>query len=318
MMSTDMGMMKIKSGTRRGIRKLYQFRYIYLMLIPGFVATAIFSYTPLHGLWMAFSHFKLGRPILSAPFAGLEYFKEFISDSADLLYLLRNTLGMNIISLVVCLLGALILSILLNDTKITWIKKVVQTVSFFPFFISWVIVYNVFNVFLAVESGVINMTLKDLGILKEGINFLAEPNLAWGLIVSTNLWKSLGYNSVIFLAAIAGIETEWYEAAEIDGADRLQKIAYITLPSLLPTLQVLLILNVGWIFTSNFDQYYLFTNGMNRPMMEVFDMYIYRFGLKLLNFSYATAVGISQSIAGLFMLFGVNTLSKRLNGKGIL
>jgi putative aldouronate transport system permease protein len=138
------------------------------------------------------------------------------------------------------------------------------------------------------------------------------------LVRLTNLWKSIGYNSVIFLASISGIDQELYEAAQIDGADRLQRIRYITLPSLMSTAQVLLILNVGWIFSSNFDQYYLFTNALNRPMMEVFDMYIYRFGIKQLDYSYATAVGVFQSVAGVAVILTVNAASKRLTGRGIL
>jgi putative aldouronate transport system permease protein len=303
------------SSTRVRFRR---YRIAYLMLLPGFIVTGIFSYAPLYGLWMAFSSYQLGKPILSAPWVGFRYFREVILDSLDMLSLLRNTIAMNFLSLIAVLGGALLLAIMLNEVRVRWFKRIVQTASFFPFFISWVIVYNIFNVFLAVESGVLNVALRNIGILKQGINFLAEARYAWGLIVATNLWKSLGYNSVIFLAAISGIEQDMYEAAEIDGADRLQRIWHITLPGLMPTLQVLLILNVGWLFSSNFDQYYLFTNGLNRPMMEVFDMYIYRFGLKLLKFSYATTVGIVKSVAGVVTLTVVNMISKRTTGKGIL
>jgi putative aldouronate transport system permease protein len=290
---------------------------MYLMLFLGFAVIGIFSYAPMYGLYMAFTNHKLGRPILSGKFVGLNNFKEFIMDSPDMVNLLRNTLGMNVLSLIVSLSGAMLLAILLNETRSMWFKKIVQTASFFPFFISWVIVYNICNVFLTVETGVLNTTLKDLGIIKEGINFMASPQYSWTLIVLVNLWKSLGYNSVLFLAAISGIEMELYQAANIDGADRLQKIWYITLPSLLPTLQVLLILNVGWIFSSNFGQFYLFTNTMNKPTMEVFDIYIYNYGIKQLNYSYATAVGIAKSLAGVVMLVLVNWTSKKINGKGV-
>jgi putative aldouronate transport system permease protein len=291
---------------------------MYLMLLPGFCLTALFAYAPLYGLYMAFSNYQLGKPILSAAFVGMDNFVEFVGDSLDVLHLLRNTLGMNLISLFVCLFGSLVFAVMLNEVKKTWFKKTVQIASFFPFFISWVIVYNIFNMFLSVENGVLNVTLVDLGITGEGINFLGDPKYSWGLIVATNLWKSIGYNSVIFLASISGIDQELYEAAQIDGADRLQRIRYITLPSLMSTAQVLLILNVGWIFSSNFDQYYLFTNALNRPMMEVFDMYIYRFGIKQLDYSYATAVGVFQSVAGVAVILTVNAASKRLTGRGIL
>jgi putative aldouronate transport system permease protein len=288
------------------------------MLVPGLFATGLFSYGPLYGLWMAFSDYQLGKPILAAPFAGLKYFREFLLDSLDLLYLLRNTLCMNLLSLAAVLIGALLLAIMLNEVRHRWYKRVVQTASFFPFFISWVITCNICNVFLAAETGLINVMLKNIGIVKNGINFLAEPRFAWSLIVGSNMWKSVGYNSVIFLAAISGIEQDQYEAARIDGADRIQCIYHITFPSLLTTFQVLVILNVGWIFSSNFDQYYLFTNGLNLPRMEVFDLYIYRFGLKLLKFSYATTVGIAKALAGIVMIVLVNIVSKKTTGKGIL
>jgi putative aldouronate transport system permease protein len=302
---------------RRKIDKFSRYKYVYFMLIPGLLVTAVFHYIPLYGLYMAFSQYKLGKPILGAKFIGLKNFKEFIVDSVDIIYLLRNTLCMNIFSIMACLLGAMSFAIVINEIRWVKVKKIVQTASFFPFFLSWVIVYNIFSIFLSVESGVINVVLKDIGLIKEGMNFLGDPKYSWLLIVSTNLWKTLGYNSVLFLAAIVGIEVELFEAANIDGADKLQKIWHITIPALLPTLQVLLILNVGWIFTSNFDQYYLFTNALNRPTMEVFDMYIYRFGLKQLNYSYATAVGMAQSVAGVGLMFVINWASKKISGKGV-
>ena len=287
------------------------------MLLPGFLLTGILCYGPMGGLYMAFSDYKIGKPLYSSVFTGFKYFGQVISDSTDILYLLRNTVSMNILSLVVNLVVALFFAIMLNEVASSKIKRTIQTVSFMPFFLSWVIVYNILQVFLQGETGLVNIFLKETGLIKEGIGFLSSPKYSWGLVVFSNLWKSLGYNAVIFLASIAGIDTELYDAAFIDGADRLQRIQYVTLPLLLPTLEILLIMNVGWVFTSNFDQFYLFTNSMNRPTMEVFDMFIYRFGLKQLNFSYATAVGILKSMAGVIMLVFVNGISRRLDGSSI-
>jgi putative aldouronate transport system permease protein len=186
-----------------------------------------------------------------------------------------------------------------------------------PFLLSWVVVYGILQAFLQGGTGLVNVALIQMGFIDEGIGFLSDPRYSWGLVVFSNLWKILGYNAVIFLSAIAGIDTQLYEASYIDGADRLHRIRHITLPLLMPTLQILLILNVGWIFASNFDQYYLFTNSMNRPTMEVFDMYIFRFGLRQLDFSYATAVGILRSLAGFIMMIIVNEVSKRLKGSSV-
>lgn len=299
------------------INRIKRNRIIYLMLLPGIILTAIFSYTPLFGWWMAFTEYKIGEPIFQAEFIGLENFKEFFGDMAEAWGLLKNTLAMNLLTLAIGMVAAMAFAILINEVTNKKIKKIIQTTSFFPFFISWVIVYNIFNTFLASESGLLNVLFKNLGWIEEGINVLGEPRYSWGLIVASNIWKTLGYNSVLFLSAITGIDSDLYCAAQVDGADRIQKIMYITIPSLLPTLQVLLILNVGWIFGSNFDQFYLFTNTMNKEKMMVFDMYIYNMGMKNLRYSYATAVGIVKSVASIFTIVVVNGVSKKLTKTGL-
>lgn len=293
-------------------------KIIYLMLLPGFILTAIFSYTPLAGWWMAFTDYKIGKPIFGAEFVGLEHFKEFFGDLSEAFGLLKNTLAMNLLTLFIGMFAAMAFAILINEVAHKKVKKIIQTTSFFPFFISWVIVYNIFNTFFASESGLINVFLKDIGLISEGINVLGDPKYSWGLIVASNIWKTLGYNSVLFLSAITGIDGELYNAAEVDGADRIQKIMYITIPALLPTLQVLLILNVGWIFSSNFDQFYLFTNTMNKENMMVFDMYIYNMGMKNLRYSYATAVGIVKSVVSIVTLLFVNWFSKKTTKQGLI
>jgi putative aldouronate transport system permease protein len=287
------------------------------MLLPGLILTGVLNYVPMAGLYMAFSNYRLGHPLFSAEFAGLRHVEQVLRDSADILNILRNTLVMNIMSLLVGLLVALLFAILLNEVTISKIKRTIQTVSFIPFLLSWVIVYSIMQVFLQGGSGLVNIALINMGLIDEGLGFLSDPDFSWGLVVFSNLWKILGYNAVIFLASIAGIDTGLYEAATIDGADRLHRIRHITLPLLMPTLQVLLILNVGWVFASNFDQFYLFTNAMNRPTMEVFDMYIFRFGLRQLDFSYATAVGILRALAGFILLVSVNAVSRKIGGSSV-
>ena len=298
-------------------KNLSRWWIVYLMLIPGFLLTGLLNYGPMVGLYMAFSDYRLGRPIFSAEFVGLQFFREVLRDSTEIGTILRNTLGMNIISLVVGMVVAMMFAIMLNEVANTKIKKTIQTVSFIPFFVSWVIVYNLLQAFFQGETGLIPSLMRSLGFEPGGMGVLVDPRWSWTLVVLSNLWKTLGYNAVIFLASITSIDTGMYEAATIDGADRLQRIRYITLPQLLPTLQILLILNVGWIFTSNFDQFFLFTNSLNRPTMEVFDMYIFRFGLRQLDYSYATAVGILRSLAGFIVLILVNGISKKFDGGSV-
>ena len=266
---------------------------------------------------MAFSNYRLGFPIWSAEFVGLRHIRMVIRDSMEVRTVLRNTIAMNVGSLLVGMPSAMFFAIALNEMRVKWIKKGVQTISFMPFLLSWVVAYNILHALLATEEGVINMALRNWGFVDRGIPFLSDPRFSWRLIIFSNLWRFMGYNAVLFLSAISGIDQELYEAAQIDGATRLQRAWHITLPYLLPTLEILLILNVGWILNSAFDQFYMFTNVMNRPTMEVFDMYIFRFGIRMLNYSYATAVGIMRSTVGLTLLVLVNLISRKLNRSSI-
>jgi putative aldouronate transport system permease protein len=298
--------------------KIYRHRYLYLMVSPALLLVLFFSYFPLAGWVIAFKNYQIGLSIWTAEWIGLEQFKSFLLQSSDYAYLITNTLVMNISSIVVNLVTAVIFAILINELKNKRFAKLVQTISFFPFFISWVIVYSIMSALFGASTGAINHTLIGLGWIDEGLNILGDPKYAWGLIICMQLWKYLGYNGVIFIAAIASISTEQYEAADIDGASRFQKIIYITIPSLMPTFVVLLIMNSGWILNSNFDLFYLFTNPTNWSKMEVLDMYIFKYGLQLTNYPYATAVGIIKSIVSIIILLMVNFTARRVTGRGIL
>lgn len=304
---------------RRQFRIMFKDQYqLYLMLVPAVILAVIFYYVPLSGWLMAFKDYQLGQSIFAAKWTGLQQFKLFFTGANDAWYTVRNTLVINLMSLFIGLLAACVFAILLNEVRLKHFKKVVQTCSFFPYFVSWVIVYMIFNSFFAVKSGIVNQTMVNLGLWSTGKNFLGDPNYAWGMILGVNIWKTLGYNSVIFLAALAGIDETQYEAAEIDGASRMQRILHITVPELMPTMVVLLIMNSGWIFGSNLEEFYLFCNSTNYRMMEPIDLYIYDYGLKYLNFSYATAVGIVKTIASIIMFLIVNTVAKKINGTSIV
>ncbi len=291
---------------------------LYVLLGPGLILTAIFSYAPLAGWYMAFSNYKLGGSMFAGEWTGLRQFRNFFSGSMDAMYTVRNTLVINLMNLFISLLAAMVFTLLLNEVRSKRVKKVVQTTTFFPYFVSWVITYMIFSTFLASKSGLVNQMIVSLGLRKKGINFLGDPDYSWGTILLVNIWKGLGYDSVIFLAALAGIPTEQYEAADIDGASRLQKMIYITVPGLTTTLVVLLIMNSGWILSSNFEQFYLFTNSTNWETMEVLDVYIYNYGLKKLNFPYATAVGMIKTFASIIIFSIVNFTAKRLNGRSLM
>ena len=303
---------------KRDLRvRIYNKRYLYFMMLPALLLTIIFGYIPLSGWIMAFKNYRLGFPLSEVPWVGLRFFKTFFLATGDFMYLLRNTLVMNVSSLFLTLFSAVCFAILLKEITSTRFKKFVQTVTFFPFFISWVIIYAIAKALLAQTSGGINEMLVFFGFVEKGVNFLGSSDYSWPLMILMNLWKGIGFNAVIFIAAIAAINEELYEAAEIDGAGRFRKIYSITLPHLMSTLVVLLIMNAGWILQSDLGKYFLFTNSTNWETMEVLDMYVYKFGLRQLQISYATAVGIIKSIVSVGLVFFVNYLSRKLSGRSV-
>lgn len=289
-----------------------------LMVLPALIFVAVFSYSPLTGWGMAFFRYRPGRGIFEGDFLGLEMFQDFFYDMSGSWYVLKNTLGINLFVIIINISLAILVSILINEMRMKRMKKVVQTVTFFPYFISWVITYTVFQMFFSTSNGMVNQILEFFGVIDKGIDFLGDPDWAWFIMIVASAWKSTGYNSVIFLSSISSIDAELYEAAQIDGASRLRRIWSITLPHLLPTLSVLLIMNAGWILNSNFEQFFLFSNMSNQTGMEVFDTYIYRYGMGMLNFSYATAVGMMKSVASIALLIFANSFSKAVSKRGIM
>ncbi len=304
------------SARRRTARRAWRQWQLYLMLLPAAAAVFIFTFVPLFGWVMAFTDYKIGFDMFSAPWAGLKYFKEFFTDISGAAPVIRNTVVMNTSSLVLGLAAAMAFAIFLKEIRWRPLQRLFQSASFFPYFMSWVILYAVLYALVSNE-GALNGALMSAGIIDKPLNILGNPDTSWGLIIGVNVWATLGYDSVIFIAAIAGIPDEQYEAARIDGASRWQEIRHITIPNLVPTLMVLLIMSSGSIFNSYLDQFFVFTNTLNIPTMEVFDYYIYRFGLKLGSYSYATAVGIVKTLISFLMLMVVNWLSKKTTERAL-
>lgn len=300
----------------RRLRKAWQQKQLYLMLLPAAAAILLFTFVPLFGWVMAFTDYKAGVGMFEAPWVGLQYFQEFFADTAGAGQVLRNTLVMNVSSLVLGLVCAMTFAIFLREIRWNSVQRTIQSASFFPYFMSWVILYAVLYALVSNE-GALNGFLMDLGVIEKPLNLLGNPDASWGLIIGVNLWATIGYDSVIFIAAIAGIPQEQYEAARIDGANRRQEILHITVPSLMPTLVILLIMNSGNIFNSYLDQFFVFTNTLNMSTMQVFDYYIYNFGLKMGNYSYATAVGIVKTLVSFALLIAVNYTSKKLTDRSL-
>ena len=298
--------------------KLNRQKWLLLMLLPAFLCIIFFNYFPLSGWYIAFSEYKLGGSIFGGEFVGFKYFLKIIQESSDLGYLIRNTLVMNGVSIFLNIFSALVLAILLKEIRWNRGSKLIQTVTFFPYFVSWVISYAIVWSLLAVNSGAINQVLKNNGVIQKGLNVLGDPKYSWTLVILLNLWKNIGYNTIIFLSSIAGIPTEQYEAAALDGANRFQKVRYITLPNLLPTAAVLLIMNAGWVLNSSLEMMFIYNNATNWSRMETLDMYIYKFGLSMLDFPYATAMTIIKTIVSILLLLFVNWITKRLTKTGVI
>jgi putative aldouronate transport system permease protein len=306
-----------RAGAPQTLARLVRQRYLFAMLLPGIALIMLFSYVPLNGWIMAFTRYRPGFPIWSGEWVGLKQFGFFFVGGRNAFTVVKNTLVLNLSSML-CAIGAgLLLAILINEVSNRFYKRLVQTVSFFPFFVSATVTYLIFWITFSSSSGVLNNFLVRSGILSKGINLLGEEKLSVLLICMVNTWKNGGYFSVLFLAAISNIDHEQYESADIDGAGRVAKAFYITLPGIVPTVVVLIIINIGWIFSSNFEMFYLFTNPTNLRTMEVIDIYLYRYGLQKFDFSYATAVGIIRTGVSILLVFLTDALSRKIRNVGL-
>ncbi len=290
--------------------RVKQQKMLIFMTIPFLVHVIIFRYVPIWGWLMAFQNYWPGKSILQQTWVGLENFRLLFNDPV-FYQVLRNTLAMSIIKLVLGTVSSIILALMLNEVRIMWFKKSVQTISYLPHFISWVVAANLVRDALSTDGGIINEVLMRLGIIKQPIMFLGIPALFWWIIGVSHVWKEVGWGAIIYLAAIAAIDPTLYESAMIDGAGRLKQMWYITLPSIRPTISVLLIMNLGWVLSAGFEQQYLLQNGRVIDYARVFTIYELDYGIKIMRYSFATAVGIFRSVVSLILVFSANQLAKR-------
>lgn len=296
-------------------RRLWDQRYLLILLLPALVWVILICYAPMTGLYMAFINYTpkgngYFADLLQAEFVGLEWFKYFFS--TDFLKIMRNTLATSLLTLLFSFPLPICLAVCLNEIKNTTLKKFIQTSSYLPYFISWVIAANIFLVFLS-SDGVINNLLMAIGLIDEEILFFQHGPYFWWIIAIANAWKVMGYNAIIYLAAISGISQDMYEAADVDGATRFQKIIKITLPALKPTIIIMLILAIGGILNTGFEQQLLMGNDLILDYSDVLDTYAYRYGLKNGMYSYGTAVGLFKSVVAFILVMGANKISKQFN-----
>ncbi len=290
-------------------RRLLTQRQLLWMSLPIVLYVILFTYVPLAGWTMAFQDFKPAKGFAS-PWVGFKWFKYLFSDDAFSM-VMRNTLAMSFINLVFNFAFSIGLAITLNEVRAKRLKSLAQTISYLPHFLSWVVVAGLVSTILA-SDGVFNIVLRWLGIIKEPTVWLGVPKAFWWIVGFTNVWKEVGWNTIIYLAAMSAIDPALYEAAEIDGCGRLSRIRHITLPGIKPTIIVLLIMNLGWIMESGFEIQYLLRNGMNADFSQSIDIYVVNYGMRQGNYALATAGGMFKSVVNIVLLLTANWFSGRL------
>jgi putative aldouronate transport system permease protein len=259
---------------------------------------------------MAFQNYKPAKSFLQQEWVGLRWFK-FLFDDKVFLKTVRNTIAMSFINTSLGFITAIGFALLLNEVRKILFKRFIQTISYLPHFLSWVIVTGLVSTMLTTDNGAINNVFIAMGFIKEPILWLAMPNYFWGIIGITYVWKEVGWNTIIYLAAIAGIDPNLYEAADIDGANRYQKMWRITLPCIKPTIIILLIMSIGRILDAGFEMQYLLRNGLVMDVSDTIDVYVLIFGLSRSNYSLATAAGMFKNIVNISLIFIANEIAKR-------
>ena len=299
--------------------KVYLKRYwqLYLLLVLPMLYLLIFKYVPMVYIQIAFKKYSIVESVWKLPWAdnhGFEYFiKAF--QNRDFLYALRNTLFLNLLDLIIGFPAPIIFALILNELVFKRFKRVVQTIAYMPHFLSWVIIYGLALQLFAPSTGLVNMVLAKFGM--EAIPFLNDSKHWVVTYIFLGVWQSFGWNSIVYLAAIAGINPELYEAASVDGAGRFKKMWHITLPGIKPTIVVLLIMNLGNILGSGFDRPFALQNKLVMDVANVISTFVYKNGIKGLQFSLTTAVGFFQSIICVFFLLLANWISRKLGERGI-
>lgn len=301
---------------RRGLPNKYK---LFLMALPFLVITFIFFYLPVYGWVYAFYDYFPGIPLSQTPFVGFKWFKTIAANpvqTEEVIRVMKNTLAMSGLGIVTSFFP-IVFAILLTEVKAGWYRKIVQTLTTIPNFISWILVYSIAFTLFSVDNGLVNTLMIKLGIVDQGVNFLASNSNVWLPMILWYWWKSLGWSAIIYLAAITGIDQELYEAAEVDGASRFRKIWHITVPGLIPTFFVLLLLSIGNLVNNGMEQYFAFQNAMNKDTIEVLDLYVYNIAFSN-NFPFATVVSMLKSIVSVVLLFFANGLSKWVRGESII
>lgn len=320
----------VSQRTRLQARRSYMFKQfkrqkvLHLFVGLGMIFLLVFAYTPMFGIIMAFKNYSIStgiQGIFTSDWVGFKHFNEFFTDYR-FAEIVKNTLALSLLKILFTFPAPIILAILLSEAKHLRFKKLVQTVSYLPHFISWVVVAGIAFSFLSTDIGLVNKVLMTTGIIDKPLDILTNPDSFWGLAVGTAVWKEAGWWTIIFLAAIAGIDPTLYEAAQIDGAGRLARIRHITFQGMKGTIVVVLILTIGSILGgglvgSNFEQAFLFGNSINNSTSEIVQTYAFKVGLRDGRFSYAAAIDLIQSVISVILIFSSNYFARKTTGSSL-
>lgn len=296
------------------LRSFYRNRWFYLMMVPGLIYYIVFHYAPMAGTLIAFQDYNLMKGIWGSPWAGVKNF-QVIFDSPEFLQIMRNTLLISIYKIIGSMVPDIILALMLNEVRVRWFKQWVQTITYGPYFLSWVIVYGLVFSFLAPGSGLISTFVRDMGWGQ--FDLLTDKNFFRPLLVLTEIWKNTGFGAIIYLAALASINQDLYEAAVVDGAGRWRQLWHITLPGIRDVIVLMLIIKIGGILDAGFDQVFIFLNARVYEVGDIVDTWVYRYGFERLEFGVAAAMGVFKSVVGLVLVIGANRLAKKIGGSGI-
>jgi putative aldouronate transport system permease protein len=296
------------------VRDIARDKYLYILALPGVFYFLIFKYIPMGGIVIAFQEYSPYQGFLHSKWVGFENFERFFLGS-EFVTLFRNTMMISLLNLVFFFPVPIVLSLLLNEVRNLKFKSTIQSVVYLPHFFSWVIIAGMTFLLFSQSGGIVNNLLASAD--KEKIDLLTNPDLFWGMLTLQSIWKEAGWGTVIFLAAIAGADPALYEAAKMDGANRLQQMWHVTLPSIKNVVITLLILRLGQVMDVGFEQVYLMTNSAVSSVADVFETYVFRMGVKNGQLSFTTAVGLFKSVVGLILVVATNRLAKKLGEEGL-
>jgi putative aldouronate transport system permease protein len=302
------------AGKVRLRTRLVRYRWLMVLLLPGLAYFAVFRYAPMYGVTIAFQDYLPFLGFSGSPWVGFKHFEELFS-SPDFPRVLSNTLILALLNAVFVFPAPIVVALLLNELRLSVLKRAIQSAIYIPHFLSWTIVAAITYLLFALDTGPITQLMN--GLFGERFDFLADPDWFRPLVIVQTLWKSVGWGTIIYLAALAGVDPNLYEAARIDGASRWRQMWHVTLPAIRSTIVVMAILLSGNLLDTGFEQIYLLTNSLNRSVAEVFDTYVYFLGITQGAYSYSTAVGLFKAVVGIILIYGVTWIARRVHHTGL-